>query len=139
MKKIVGNFIVASFIKGIVLFGIILFGDYFESIPILLRILFFFIIIGLLDLQMMNRIKDEIKTYRFVKSLTFSYLTFVTILWITGPLFQLYNYFTETIVEGEAQMPTSSLLTFLAFGLLTSFIVSITWTKNNKKNDILLF
>jgi hypothetical protein len=135
MKKIIGNYIVASIIKGVVLFGIILLGDYFEAIPILLRFIFYFIIIGLLDWQMMNRIKDEITTYLFTKSLAFSYLTFVTILWITGPLFQLYNYLTDTIVEGEPQMPTSALVIFLVFGLITSFIVSITWTKKNKKTS----
>lgn len=124
-----------SLIKGILLFGIILLGDYFETTPILLRFILYFIIIGLLDWQILNRIKDEITTYRFIKSLAFSFLTFVTILWITGPLFLLYNHLTDTQIEGEPQMPTSALLIFLAFGLISSLIVSITWTKKIKKTD----
>jgi len=134
MKGIIINFILSSLIKGILLFITILTGDIVEVIPIMLRFLFYFVIIGILDWQMLKRIKSEIIEFRLIKAIVFSYLSFVAVLWITGPLFQLYNYITKTVVEGEPEMPSSALIIFLTFGLITSITSSLTWTKmNNKK------
>ncbi len=133
MKRTIINFIVSSLLKGLLLFLIILTGDFVESIPVLLRFLVYFIIIGLLDWQMLKRIKNEKTGHQFIKALSFSYFSFAAILWITGPLFQLYNYLTKTIVEGKTEMPIAGLIMFLTFGLITSLVSSYTWINKNKK------
>lgn len=128
MKRTVIYFILNSLIKGLVLFISILFKEF---IPY--NLFFYFVIIGFIDWQMFGLINKELAKNILIKAIAFSYLSFIATLWITGPLFQLYNSLTNTIVEGEPHMPTSALVFFLICGLITSLTSSITWIKMNKK------
>lgn len=133
MKRTITYFILTSLIKGLILFFIILLGGLVDFVPITLRFLLYYVIIVFIDWQMLRKINNALVSNRLIKALTFSYLSFIATLWIAGPLFQLYNYFTNTKVEGEPQMPTSALVFFLICGLITSLISSVTWIKKNKK------
>lgn len=128
MKRTVIYFILNSLIKGLVLFISILFKEFLPY-----NLFFYFVIIGFIDWQMFGLINKDLAKNILIKALAFSYLSFIATLWITGPLFQLYNYLTNTIVEGEPHMPTSALVIFLICGLITSLTSSITWIKMIKK------
>ena len=133
MKKTIIFFLISSIVKGTLLFLIILLGDYLTGIPILLRFLVYFIIIGIFDWQILKQIKDQLTKKRFIKALTFTYLSFIMTLWITGPLFQIYNNASGITIEEEFETPIAGIIIYLIFGLITSLITIRIWTRKNNK------
>jgi len=67
-----------------------------------------------------------------------SYLSFFGILWVTGPLFSLYNSIKDIVIESDLIMPTSALMIVLSVGLITTSTSSIGWTRRrvNKTTTI---
>jgi hypothetical protein len=133
MKKIALAFIITSGIKGLLLFLIILIGDYLINFPVLLRYLVYFLLIGLVDWKSLNYINKELGLLNYFKPMIFCYLTFIATLWIAGPLFQLYNSVNNIVITEEPEMPSAALIIYLIFGLFTSIISTITWSKKQNK------
>ncbi|MDA3943242.1 MAG: hypothetical protein PF694_06840 [Bacteroidetes bacterium] len=136
MKKTIFFFIISSIVKGNLLFLTIFLGDYLTGIPILLRFLVYFIIIGIFDWQILKQIKDQLIKKRLIKALTFTYLSLIATLWVTGPLFKIYNYASGIIIEEEIKIPTAGIIIYLIFGLITSLITTIIWIRKNNKTAV---
>jgi hypothetical protein len=88
---------------------------------------------GVLDWRLLDIVKNELGLIKWYKSLFFSYLSFVGILWVTGPLFSLYNSIKDIVIESDPIMPTSALVIVLSVGLITRSISSIGWTRRRVK------
>ena len=91
MKTIVITFIIGALSKGILLFLVILFGDYTPN-HILLYFSVYFLVFGFADWMILNSIKSELQKINWLKLIPLTFGTFVMVLWITGPLFQFYNW-----------------------------------------------
>ena len=133
MAKTVLVFVLSSIVKGLILFTSVFIGDFFPESNLMLRFIASLVLMGLVDWFALGQVKSLLGGPNYFKSFTFGYLTFVGTLWIPGPLFQLYNSLTEKVVEGQPEMPTSALMVYLVFGLITTLISTATWTKKNKK------
>ena len=136
MKRIIYLFIIISLIKGGLLFITILTGDWFPSIPILLRYLLFFVLIWFVDTYSLKRLVSIIKKIHWIVMTVFLFGSYVMILFTTGPLFILYYWLLNFEPENYVEMPKPALIGFLIIGLIISFINSIIAFKKNKQPDI---
>ncbi len=132
MKRLIPTFLIISLIKSLLLFLIILSGDWFPNINILLRFLIFFIILWFVDNVTIARIPQSIKI-SWIKSSLFLFGTYVLILFITGPLFLLYNKLFDIQPDSDVQTPTAGIIGFLIIGLIMSTINSVLKMKKLKR------
>lgn len=133
MTKTVLVFALTSIVKGLILFASVFIGEFFPELNLLLRFLTSLVLMGLVDWLALGQVNTFLGGLNYFKAFAFGYLTFVGTLWIPGPLFQLYNSLTEKAVDGQPEMPTSALIVYLVFGLITTLISTGTWTRKNKK------
>jgi hypothetical protein len=133
--KLTKIFIITSLIKGILLYLTILLDNIIGDTFILLKFLFFLIIVGLIDYKTIT-ILQKIKTINTFLTGLFIYVTFIAILWITGPIFQLHNYLLEIEITEEPTMPPSAIVVFLVVGLLNSISTVATWKIRHRRKLI---
>lgn len=132
MAKPILVFLLSSIVKGLILFTSVFIGEFFPESNPMLRFITSLVIMGFVDWLALGQVKNYLGGLNYYKSFAFGYLTFVGTLWIPGPLFQLYNSMTEKVVDGQPEMPTSALIVYLVFGLITTLISTATWTRKNK-------
>jgi len=108
-------------------------GDFLDFDSPILELLIAFGLMGVLDCRLLDIVKNELGLIRWYKSLSFSYFSFVGILWVTGPLFSLYNCIKDLVIESDPIMPTSALVIVLSVGLITTSISLIGWTRRRVK------
>jgi hypothetical protein len=127
MKKIITTFILISILKGILLYLIILLGNLIPSFPGIIRFLMFVLFVGLIDWKIFSIISQSFEKRKWIKLCIFSFVTFIMVLFITGPLFAIHNKMFDIQPKGNAIMP--NLLPFFIFGLVISLIITTIWTK----------
>ncbi len=132
MRKLISIFLFISLIKSLLLFLIILSGVWFPNIHFLLRILTFYIILLFIDNATIARITDSIKASWIISSI-FLFGTYVLILFITGPLFFLYNKLLNIQPDSDVKTPTAGIIGFLIIGLIISTISSVVKMKKSKR------
>jgi len=88
-----------------------------------LRFLAFFIILWFVDSATILRITQSINI-SWIKSSIFLFGTYVLILFITGPLFLLYNKLLDIQPDSVVKTPTAGIVGFLIIGLIISIINS---------------
>jgi hypothetical protein len=128
MKKMVIVFILGSVVKGLLLFLTVLANDIAALFPFLI----FFALVGLVDRRILIEIQPLIKSPNWLKLTGFTYGTFVSILWITGPLFRTYNYIFSIEPTGDGSMPTAPLVVFLLLGFIVAAMTAIMWMRKTK-------
>lgn len=128
MKKMFTVFVLGSLVKGLLLFLTVLAND----IVVVLPYLIFFILVWLVDRRMLNEIQSALKSPNWLKLTGFTYGTFVAILWITGPLFRVYNYIFSIEPTGDGSMPTAPLVVFLLLGFIIAAVTTIIWIRKTK-------
>jgi len=124
MKKLIIIFIIISLIKGGLLFISILTSDWIPTLPILLKTLVFFILIWFVDNITLTKLNSVLVKPGWFKLTTFLFGTYVMILFVTGPLFILYNWIFNIQADTNAKMPTTALIGFLILGLIMTSINS---------------
>ncbi len=132
MKQLILAFLIISLIKSLLLFVIILGGDWFPNFNGLLRFLIFFTILWFADNLTITRITKSIKI-SWIKSSLFLFGTYVLILFITGPLFLLYNKLFDIQPDSDVETPTAGIIGFLIIGLIMSTINSVLTMKKLKR------
>jgi hypothetical protein len=133
--KLTKIFVISSLIKGILLYLTILLDNIIGDTFILLKYLVFLLIVGLIDYKTIT-ILQKIKTINIFLTGLFIYGSFIAILWITGPIFQLHNYLLEIEISEETTMPPSAIVIFLIVGLLNSISTVATWKIRHKSKLI---
>ncbi|CAN5323690.1 hypothetical protein BH10BAC4_BH10BAC4_03950 [soil metagenome] len=134
MKKRVLAFTVVVIIKGILLMLIVLMWKS-QSIYFLLgRLLIFFAITGLVDWKVLNMVRKGIKNPNWLVLASFSYGSYVVLVWIVEIGFELYNSGLPVREIGQARFSVMSLVLFVLIGLLTSSAIAtiITAVANRK-------
>ncbi|MCT4638436.1 MAG: hypothetical protein N4A72_12090 [Bacteroidales bacterium] len=134
MKKIVQLFLILSFIKGALLFLCIKGGDWLFDVNIWLRYLIFYIVLWFVDRAAIKRVAQPFKM-SWIKSSIFLFMTYVSLIFITGALFSVYNNVFDIKYQSNIETPVAVIIVFLILGFILSVINSLVKINNLKKNS----
>ncbi len=132
MKKLVLVILLVSLTKAFLLFLEIYSERFFPANQGVLRFLVFLVLVFLVDWITMNQLKEQLVKARLLKVLLFNFLSFSSVLFLTGPMWSLYNYVEGKPVDNVVfDVPTSAIILFLSLGLAVSLVSSLIWTRKN--------
>lgn len=132
MKKLTLIFLLSSLLKAVLLYFFILIGDIVPSIHILLRFLFYFLIIAFVDRKTIRIISPLLNKGNWIKFTFFTFGSSFLVLWITGPLFLLHNFiFRINTDELDVSSPLVGMIIFWLITLIISSIASYSWVLYN--------
>lgn len=133
-KKLALLYLISSLSKTVLLFFIILLGDYISEINFSIKLLVYFIVFGAVDWVQLNKLKAIIEKLTYLKALLLCYSSFVPVLFLTGPLFLIYNKIFSITYESEVTLEIGSMIIFLILGLVISIASSTGWYLKNKNS-----
>jgi len=134
MKRHIVTFLIIALIKSGLLFLIILLGEWIPSAFGILRFIVFFIFIWLIDLIVLKKKLIEFINPNWIKYTLYLFGTYSMIIFITGPMFLLYNLILNIQPDSETKTPTVAIIGFLIIGLIISTINSVLILKREKNN-----
>jgi hypothetical protein len=134
MKRHIVTFLIIALIKSGLLFLIILLGEWIPSAFGILRFIVFFIFIWLIDLIVLKKKLIEFINPNWIKYTLYLFGTYSMVIFITGPMFLLYNLILNIQPDSETKTPTVAIIGFLIIGLIISTINSVLILKREKNN-----
>jgi hypothetical protein len=132
MKRAFRTFIILSLLKGVTLFIIIRISNIFPGFPIALRFLIFFVLISLFDWKTFNLLSKILKNMIWIKLASFSLGTSLFVPMIAAYLFRINNYIFNVVVDENAKMTFSALITFFIIVLFFLSLTTTIWIKVKK-------
>ncbi|AFU68346.1 hypothetical protein P700755_001437 [Psychroflexus torquis ATCC 700755] len=134
MKRHIVTFLIIALIKSGLLFLIILLGEWIPSAFGILRFIVFFIFIWLIDLIVLKKKLIEFINPNWIKYTLYLFGTYSMVIFITGPMFLLYNLILNIQPDSETKTPTVAIIGFLIIGLIISTINSVLILNREKNN-----
>ena len=126
-------FFIGSLMKGVLMFLLILVDDS-NSITLLDSCLHFFFF-GLTDWILLHQIKSIFRKVSWIRAIPITFGAFSMILFITGPIFSIYNWIFSIPSDGPVSVAISSIVYFLIYGFIISVISTLLWVKRNNSTS----